>query len=392
METCLWCGMDAINNFSSSFPRRPPNESGTQGNINPTQNFNNITRPDSNGWDNTNTDNDQNDDVNINCNCKQPAVSRRVLKPGPNCGKEFFCCAKRINDSERCNFYKWAHDLENDGSFKTNTQMQSHQTKNNSFQSQYSQRSIINDFQSQKPSSPVPNCECGVQAITRTTKKEGPNLGREFYACSKPQSDSSICKFFTWSDESKTVANFKEYQNASSTTSDPNEAKCHCDLYAVKKMTVKGENNGREFFTCVKSSGKCNYFEWADEVGKKPHQTNISNRACYKCGQEGHMANNCINGQSSSKDSSNYKCYKCGQEGHMANNCSNGQGVSKPMNITCFKCGDDGHLSTNCTNDDKGKGKKRTSSTRGTSKKYGTPKRGRGGKKGSSSRQSSMKL
>ena len=76
----------------------------------------------------------------------------------------------------------------------------------------------------------------------------------------------------------------------------------------------------------------------------------------------------------------------------MANNCSNGQGVSKPMNITCFKCGDDGHLSTNCTNDDKGKGKKRTSSTRGTSKKYGTPKRGRGGKKGSSSRQSSMKL
>lgn len=41
-------------------------------------------------------------------------------------------------------------------------------------------------------------CECGFPAVTFNVKKEGPNLGREFYCCSRK--DDGKCQFFVWAD------------------------------------------------------------------------------------------------------------------------------------------------------------------------------------------------
>lgn len=35
----------------------------------------------------------------------------------------------------------------------------------------------------------------------RTVVKEGPNKGKHFYVCSKPQTDPNKCGFFKWEDE-----------------------------------------------------------------------------------------------------------------------------------------------------------------------------------------------
>ena len=40
------------------------------------------------------------------------------------------------------------------------------------------------------------NCGCNVEAKLLEVKKPGPNQGRQFYACAKPQ--GSQCDFFCW--------------------------------------------------------------------------------------------------------------------------------------------------------------------------------------------------
>lgn len=39
-------------------------------------------------------------------------------------------------------------------------------------------------------------CRCGIEAVERITKKEGPNNGRKFYSCVQRQ-----CNFFQWKDQ-----------------------------------------------------------------------------------------------------------------------------------------------------------------------------------------------
>ena len=45
------------------------------------------------------------------------------------------------------------------------------------------------------------NCRCGVPAAVKSVTKEGPNKGRKFFCCSRPQSDPTNCKFFQFCDE-----------------------------------------------------------------------------------------------------------------------------------------------------------------------------------------------
>ena len=49
---------------------------------------------------------------------------------------------------------------------------------------------------------PFPNCNCpgGILTVFRTVRKEGPNIGRTFFACEKPQ-DGGSCGYFQWTDE-----------------------------------------------------------------------------------------------------------------------------------------------------------------------------------------------
>lgn len=41
-------------------------------------------------------------------------------------------------------------------------------------------------------------CKCGETAKLVEVKKEGPNHGRKFYACSKPMNEQ--CDYFEWAD------------------------------------------------------------------------------------------------------------------------------------------------------------------------------------------------
>ena len=210
---------------------------------------------------------------------------------------------------------------------------------------------------------PGPNCLCDIPSAARTVRKEGSNFGKEFYACSKPQGSASRCDFFSWASEHETLrANFKEYQEASSAISETNDAKCKCDLFAVKKAS----KDDREYFSCPKSAGKCSYFSWIgeDSCGGlsrdfKPSTTRAnqaysgsdSSRTCFKCNQAGHYASEC---KQKTRSNSSLVCFNCNQAGHFASECPQTKNersqslIHENKNFQCFKCGDPGHLAPKC--------------------------------------------
>ena len=225
----------------------------------------------------------------VNCHCAVPSVTRNVKKEGTNFGRSFFACAKAQQDSTKCDFFQWCDET------------------------------ISSSIQSFTPA-PMPSrlnvnensqiiCICGISAALRNVKKEGSNFGKQFFACSKPQSDLTKCDFFQWNDNSSGSSCISRFeQNAQTIVT--NKTKCHCNLIAVTRTLSKaGANQGRQFYTCTKSAARCNFFQWLDEEGgsssiKRPQGSTSSGVVtCFKCGQEGHFATNC-NGKSDSRRSS----------------------------------------------------------------------------------------
>ncbi|KAF6035492.1 TOP3A [Bugula neritina] len=106
------------------------------------------------------------------CMCSQIAIVLTVKKEGPNQGRQFYKC-----NEGKCNFFLWA-DQPPEGS-------------GNSGARQYdSPHSDLGN---------VVKCGCNMPANRLTVQKDGPNKGREFYACSKPRDQS--CRFFQWADQ-----------------------------------------------------------------------------------------------------------------------------------------------------------------------------------------------
>lgn len=136
------------------------------------------------------------------------------------------------------------------------------------------------------------NCNCNKPANDLTVRKEGPNKGRNFYACANREKS---CGFFQWADEiendqisnrrsntfsasSSSSQSSNRRPNTSSNTSSwgnkdmdlPDDSSvpvnCNCNKPA-NSLTVRkdGPNKGRGFYACANRDQSCGFFQWADQ-------------------------------------------------------------------------------------------------------------------------------
>lgn len=181
-------------------------------------------------------------------------------------------------------------------------------------------------------------CQCSENAILLTVRKEGPNTGRQFYKCSKPQGTG--CDFFLWADASTSNSSaagphptfnapgdrgmtFRQPIVPRQQHDDNSETSCECGEPA-KQLTVQkeGPNQGRQFFACAKPrEAQCNFFQWSDEAGTSGGGGFPQNsRERFGGGSRGRgrgrgQGKGRGRAESSSNESKKRKCSNCGQEG-----------------------------------------------------------------------------
>lgn len=110
----------------------------------------------------------------------------------------------------------------------------------------------------QIPKCPGHNAPCA----QRTVRKEGPNKGRPFFVCSKPQ--GSQCDFFQWADEEASTSSYG--RTTPSTSVQIPKCPGHDVPCAQRTVRKEGPNKGRPFFVCSKPrDSRCDFFQWADE-------------------------------------------------------------------------------------------------------------------------------
>lgn len=66
-------------------------------------------------------------------------------------------------------------------------------------------------------------------------------------------------------------------------------------------------------------------------------------RACYKCGEVGHLADNC--------EQQDRLCYNCHQPGHESSDCTEPKMTTHKQ---CYLCGDVGHVQSDCPTQEQG--------------------------------------
>lgn len=129
------------------------------------------------------------DKIELNCNCHKPANILTVRKEGPTKGKEFYTCANR---DKPCGFFQWADETEQTNSRTDNSSSNWGSSSGNNTSNSWA-----------ADNNEKINCTCNKPASTLTVRKEGPNKGRQFYAC--PNREQS-CGFFQWADETEGIS------------------------------------------------------------------------------------------------------------------------------------------------------------------------------------------
>lgn len=160
-----------------------------------------------------------------------------------------------------------------------------------------------------------------------TVRKEGPNTGRQFYKCSKPQGN---CDFFLWADSPAPAQlgvgggrdNHRNPPSSSFQRGDEGSGtQCNCQeparLCTVQKA---GPNQGRQFYGCSKPrESSCNFFKWADDEATSGGSEE-SNRFAGSfnnntSGREGGRGRGRGRSNETNREPKKRKCGICGQEG-----------------------------------------------------------------------------
>ncbi|KAK7494417.1 hypothetical protein BaRGS_00014309 [Batillaria attramentaria] len=180
-------------------------------------------------------------------------------------------------------------------------------------------------------------CNCGDDAVQLTVRKEGPNTGRQFYKCRKPQGEG--CNFFLWADEqdrdrsSSTSGSFQAPRVTANSwggaPDDNSSVQCNCGTPAKRlRVQKEGPNTGREFFGCTKPRAEgCGFFQWADEApssggdygtGANNYQSRGRGRGGggASAGQKRKVAATPAAGSRRAR-----RCGLCGDEGHTKRTC-----------------------------------------------------------------------
>lgn len=175
------------------------------------------------------------------CRCGLEANSRVVKKEGPNLGKTFYGCP-RPKEEGACGFFEWAKAA-----------------------SDAPPAASTSSSAAAPSDSDAPKCTCGLKCVARIVKKEGPNLGRSMYTCSKPKSEGA-CNFFAWAVETKSSSSVATLEKSSAPGAAAGGKNCLCGIEAGKFLVQKdGPTKGRSFLKCKTKT--CKYFEWEAAAG-----------------------------------------------------------------------------------------------------------------------------
>ena len=222
LTICIWCDkyfMEIFNPANNSFSKNRENGSITR------QQNNIATAASQTNQLSFNASNNLSlSSTTTTCTCNLLAVLKTVRKEGANFGREFYACSKPQDQS--CGFFQWSDEQKID---------------------------FIPDVKT------GPNCSCQLATVCKIVRKEGPNQGREFYACSN-QDVSLKCNYFQWVDEPNRTQPVYEAISSSN---------CSCNILSVQRTVQKeGPNKGRQFLACSKpqsDSSRCEFFEWCDD-------------------------------------------------------------------------------------------------------------------------------
>lgn len=123
--------------------------------------------------------------VEVKCDCQAPAGMRTVQKDTGNKGRQFYTCGK----DGACSFFQWV-----DEPVASSSRAPTLPSRSRTLPTAPTTSGNHVD-----PDDKVCQCDPPARAAFREVQKDGPNKGRHFYACRKPQ--GSQCGFFEWADE-----------------------------------------------------------------------------------------------------------------------------------------------------------------------------------------------